>query len=63
MLSGGEMLYLVGSFTFTLSELRLSIYCDGAVLEIYLNHKFQLPLDGLNCESLAYEVVTLPTRP
>ena len=32
--------------------------CDGAVLETYLDHKFQLPQEGLNCESLAYEVVT-----
>ena len=32
--------------------------CDGFVLEIYLDHKFQWPQEGLNCESLAYEVVT-----
>ena len=32
--------------------------CDGAVLEIYLDHKFQWPREGFNCESLAYEVVT-----
>ena len=32
--------------------------CDGVVLEIYLEHKFQWPQEGLNCESLAYEVVT-----
>ena len=32
--------------------------CDGIVLEIYLDHKLQLPQEGLNCESLAYEVVT-----
>ena len=31
---------------------------DGAVLEIYLDHKFQWPHEGLNCESLGYEVVT-----
>ena len=31
--------------------------CDGVVLEIYLNHKFQWPQEGLNCESLAYEEV------
>ena len=37
--------------------------CDGAVLEIYLDHKFQWSQEGLNCESLAYESVTLPTRP
>ena len=32
--------------------------CDGVVLEIYLDHKFQWPQEGLNCEFLAYEVVT-----
>ena len=32
--------------------------CDGVVLEIYLEHKFQWPQEGLNCEFLAYEVVT-----
>ena len=32
--------------------------CDGIVLEIYLDHKFQWAQVGLNCESLAYEVVT-----
>ena len=31
--------------------------CDGALLEIYLDHKFQWPQEYLNCESLAYEVV------
>ena len=31
--------------------------CDGVVLEIYLDHKFQWPQEGLNYESLAYEVV------
>ena len=36
----------------------LFIFCDGAVLEIYLDLKFQWPQEGLNCESLAYEVVT-----
>ena len=35
-----------------------NVNCDGAVLEIYLNHKFQWPQEGLNCESLAYEVIT-----
>ena len=29
--------------------------CDGVVLETYLDHKFQWPQEGLNCESLAYE--------
>ena len=32
--------------------------CDGVVLVIYLDHKFQWPQEGLDCESLAYEVVT-----
>ena len=31
---------------------------DGFMLEIYLDHKFQWPQVGKNCESLAYEVVT-----
>ena len=30
---------------------------DGAVLEIYLDHKFQWLKDGLKCESLTYEVL------
>ena len=30
---------------------------DGVVLEIYLDHKFQWPQEGLNCQSLAYEEV------
>ena len=30
---------------------------DGVVLEIYLDHKFQWPQEGLNYECLAYEVV------
>ena len=30
---------------------------DGAVLEIYLDHKFQWPQGGSNCESLEYELV------
>ena len=34
--------------------------CDGVVLEIYLDHKFQWPQEDLNCESLVYEVVTNP---
>ena len=38
--------------------LLLLLYCDGFVLEIYLHHKFQWPQEGLNCESLAYKVVT-----
>ena len=31
---------------------------DGVVFDIYLNQKFQWPQEGLNYESLAYEVVT-----
>ena len=32
----------------------ITIICDSVVLEIYLDHKFQC----MNCESLAYKVVT-----
>ena len=32
--------------------------CDGVMLEICLDHKFQWAQEGLNCESLEYEVVT-----
>ena len=32
--------------------------CDGVMLESNLNHKFQWPQKGLNCEFLVYEVVT-----
>ena len=32
-------------------------YCDGVLLEIYLDNKFQWPQDGMNRESLASEVV------
>ena len=39
-------------------NLSLVLNCDDVVLEIYLDHKFQWPQEGLNCESLAYEVVT-----
>ena len=28
--------------------------CDGVLLENYLNHNFQWPQDGLNCESLPF---------
>ena len=34
----------------------VSTYCDGVVLEIYLDAKFQWPQEGLDCESLAYKV-------
>ena len=37
--------------------------CDGIVLEIYLDHKFQWTKEGLNCASLSYQVVTKPTKP
>ena len=30
--------------------------CDGVVLEICLDHKFQWPQEGLKCGSLAYKV-------
>ena len=30
---------------------------SGVVLEIYLDHKYQWPQEGLNCESVAYEEV------
>ena len=32
--------------------------CDGVVQKVYLDHKFQWRQEGLNCESLAYKVVT-----
>ena len=32
---------------------RQKFTCDGIVLEIYLDHKFQWPQEGLNCESFA----------
>ena len=37
-------------------------YWYGAVFEIYLDRKFQWLQEGLNCESLAYKVVSEPTR-
>ena len=42
----------------TYDEIKDILICDGAVLEIYSDHKFQQPQAGLNCESLAYKVVT-----
>ena len=33
---------------------------DDVVVEIYLDHKFQWPQEGLNCESLAYDVLPNP---
>ena len=32
--------------------------CNDVVLEIYLDHKFQLPQEGWKCESLSYKVIT-----
>ena len=32
--------------------------CDGVVLEICMDHKFQWQQEGLICEFLVYEVVT-----
>ena len=32
--------------------------CDGAAIEIYLDHNFQWPQEGLNCKSLPYKVVS-----
>ena len=31
--------------------------------DLFLNHKFRWPQEGLSCESLTNEVVTQPTRP
>ena len=45
-------------FCLDISTSRQVLNCDGAVLEIYLNRKFQWPQKGLNCEPLAYDVVT-----
>ena len=41
--------------------LQLRVNCDGVVLEIYLDQKFQWPLEVLNSESLEHEVDTWPT--
>ena len=32
--------------------------CDGVVLEIFMDHKFQWPHEGLNCEILTCNAVT-----
>ena len=42
----------------TENKLKNPENCDGVVPDIYLDYKFQWPQKGLNCESLAYEVVT-----
>lgn len=34
---------------------------NGVEMEIYLGHKFHRLHKGLRCESLSYDVVTLPT--
>ena len=34
-------------------------HCDGVVVEICLDHKFQWPQEGLNCESLTYEAAKI----
>ena len=40
-------------------EFKIKVsYCNGVLLEIYLDCKFQLPQEGLKSASLAYEVVT-----
>ena len=31
--------------------IEISLNCDGVVLQIYLDHKFQWPQKGLNCKS------------
>ena len=42
-----------------LDEFKLKVsYCDGVLSQIYLDHKFQWPHEGLNSASLVYEVVT-----
>ena len=35
---------------------------NGVVLEILMNHKFQWPQEGSNCEHLTYNAVAQPTR-
>ena len=37
--------------------MHLVFDCDGVVLEIYLDHKFQWQQEGLNCETIACEIV------
>ena len=52
------------NFDSFLDNLKLNLHamtdnnCDGVMLEIYYDHKFHWPQEGLNYESLAYEVVT-----
>ena len=53
------MIYFLLFATILWPRSRILPYkCDGAVLEIYLDDKYQWPQGGLKCESLAYEVVT-----
>ena len=37
---------------------KKKVYFNGFLLEIYLDQKFQWLQGGLNCEPIAYEVVT-----
>ena len=54
----GSFIFLTEKLLFFKKKKKDTTYnCGGAVLEIYLSHKFQWPLGSLNCESLAYEVV------
>ena len=47
------------SFWCWISALIIQVLnCDGAVFDIYLDQKFQLPHRCYNCESLAFKVVT-----
>ena len=39
---------------------KITLNYDGVVLEICLDHKSQCTQEGLNCESLAYKVLTNP---
>ena len=45
-------------FSWNTSTLSQVSNCDGVIIGIYLYHKFQWPQEGLNFESLAYEVAT-----
>ena len=49
---------LKASITASFDNEEYIYFYDGAVLEIYLDHKVKWPREGLNCKSLAYEVVT-----
>ena len=45
-------LVIFASWLFHLKKEKLN-NCDGAVLEIYLDHEFQWQQEGFSCESLA----------